>query len=170
LSLHLKVVSVKALPSSRSSFHSSARHSCGRPSVWGVREKELRCAARAANFFAQRQDSPSGPKIDPTTGKIVGGTYDGMTWDEVLAQRERFNRAAAAAARQGLKHCSLVDTLRHAIARPWRHPKLGVLSYAVVGQHLGVDKKTVHRWCHGARLPAPWALDLIRQLVKEYRD
>lgn len=34
-----------------------------------------------------------GPEIDPQTGKYVGGVYSGMTPDEVIADREAYNRA-----------------------------------------------------------------------------
>lgn len=33
-----------------------------------------------------------GPKIDDATGKIVGGVWHGKTPDEVLRDRDEFNR------------------------------------------------------------------------------
>jgi hypothetical protein len=39
------------------------------------------------------RDLLRGPRIDPETGRIVGGTYHGMTPAEVLADRAAFNRS-----------------------------------------------------------------------------
>lgn len=33
-----------------------------------------------------------GPKIDPETGKIVGGVWHGMTPEEVIADRDAYRR------------------------------------------------------------------------------
>jgi hypothetical protein len=64
----------------------------------------------------------------------------------------------------------IVRLLRVAVERPWRHPTLGVLSYRVVGAQLGVDGRTVHRWCGGERMPPLWALDEIKVLLAAFKE
>jgi hypothetical protein len=64
---------------------------------------------------------------------------------------------------------NLADLLRRAITQGWRHPTIGVLSYRVVGEHLKVDHKTVHKWAKGVNLPPLWAVDELRIMLHEYR-
>lgn len=62
----------------------------------------------------------------------------------------------------------LADLLRRAITQGWRHPALGPLSTRVVGAAFDVDHSTVAKWCRGDNLPL-WALDRLRELLREYQ-
>lgn len=63
---------------------------------------------------------------------------------------------------------TLLDLLRRALDRPWRHPALGTLTQRAVADHLRVSPKTVHRWLHGEDLPPLWAVDTLRELLRSF--